>query len=338
MNAVAEGVLAELWVTTSYFNPSAYRTKRQNYAAFMEGLRAAGVPCLTVECAFGDAPFDLPASDRVLQVRAKDVLWQKERLLNVAIGALPPECTKVAWLDCDILFDDPGWARETAALLDIYCVVQPFGTVVRLPRGMSHDDGRGKRWSSFGTVYLANPTLAASGLFEPHGHTGFAWAARRAFLDSVGLYDVCIAGSADHLMAHAFAGNVENDCVVRMLGADGPYREHFLRWAARAEHVVQGKLGSGVATVRHLWHGDDNHRQYVSRNTQLQGSGFDPDRDLRVGSDGCWEWQAADPPLRGWMIDYFAKRCEDGDGTEESGDSPRWITIEVTTAIEPDAR
>lgn len=330
--------MAELWVITSYFNPSAYGTKRQNYAAFLDGLHAAGVPCLTVECAFGAAPFDLPASEGLLHVRARDVVWQKERLLNVAIGALPSECTKVAWLDCDILFDAPAWARETAALLDIYSVVQPFGTVVRLPRGMSHDDGRGKRWSSFGAVHLSNPALAGCGLFDPHGHTGFAWAARRAFLDSVGLYDACIAGSADHLMAHAFAGNIENDCVTGILGARGPYREHFLRWAARAERVVKGSLGSGLATIRHLWHGDDHHRRYKTRNAQLRRSGFDPDRDLRVGFDGCWEWQAADPPLRGWMIDYFAKRCEDGDSAEEGVDSPRAVTPEVATAVVPDAR
>lgn len=153
-------------------------------------------------------------------------------LYGVALERLPTECTKVAWLDCDVLFDSPLWAHETTELLDTHTVVQPFGTVVRLPRDAVLDNGRGKRWLSFGSVYKVNPDLAASGLFEPHGHTGFAWAARRTFLEAVGLYDVCIAGSADHLMAHAFAGNVENDCVLRMVGAEGTFREHYLRWAS----------------------------------------------------------------------------------------------------------
>ena len=68
--------------------------------------------------AFGDAPFDLPAGPDVIQVRGPDVLWQKERLLNIAVSRLPARARKVAWLDGDLLFADPDWAGETARLLD----------------------------------------------------------------------------------------------------------------------------------------------------------------------------------------------------------------------------
>ena len=43
-----------------YFNPAGYRSKRRNYDVFRERIDAAGIPLVTVECAFGNRPFDLP--------------------------------------------------------------------------------------------------------------------------------------------------------------------------------------------------------------------------------------------------------------------------------------
>ena len=36
-------------------------------------------------------------------------MWQKERLLNLAVAALPPGCTKVAGLDSDLVFRPRDW-------------------------------------------------------------------------------------------------------------------------------------------------------------------------------------------------------------------------------------
>src|SRR5262245_23844676 len=94
----------DLWIVTAYFNANGYRTKRQNYERFRERIERGGLHFLTVECAFGDQPFELEPSSQVLQVRGQDVMWQKERLLNTAIKSLPQQCRKVAWLDADILF------------------------------------------------------------------------------------------------------------------------------------------------------------------------------------------------------------------------------------------
>lgn len=52
--------MSKTTVITTYFNPCGYATRRRNYDLFVEGMRRAGVPCITVECAFGDAPFELP--------------------------------------------------------------------------------------------------------------------------------------------------------------------------------------------------------------------------------------------------------------------------------------
>ena len=80
----------------------------------MEGMKKAGANLLVVELAFGDEEFELEPGENILQLRGGGVMWQKERLLNIAIEQLPADCTKVAWLDNDLIFDDPRWLERTS--------------------------------------------------------------------------------------------------------------------------------------------------------------------------------------------------------------------------------
>ena len=102
----------DLWAITSYFNPLSYRRRRDNYRIFRDRL---GVPLLTVELAYGPQ-FELGESDAdiLIQRRGGDVLWQKERLLNIALDALPGSCTKVAWIDCDVVFGEQDWPERAS--------------------------------------------------------------------------------------------------------------------------------------------------------------------------------------------------------------------------------
>lgn len=84
-----------LWAITSYFNPIRYRRRLANFKRFRENLR---VPLVAVELAYGPE-FELQKGDAeiLIQLRGGAVLWQKERLLNLAMQALPDHCQKVAW-------------------------------------------------------------------------------------------------------------------------------------------------------------------------------------------------------------------------------------------------
>ena len=39
-------------------------------------------------------------------------MWQKERLLNVALAAVPNNVEDVAWIDCDVVFAVKGVAAN----------------------------------------------------------------------------------------------------------------------------------------------------------------------------------------------------------------------------------
>src|SRR6185295_15513837 len=109
--------------------------RRENFRIFRERL---SVPLVAVELSFNGV-FELGPGDAeiLIQIQGRDVIWQKERLLNVAVQALPAACTKVAILDCDVLFVRPDWVEALCQLLDQAAIVQPFSTVHYIPRDLS---------------------------------------------------------------------------------------------------------------------------------------------------------------------------------------------------------
>jgi hypothetical protein len=303
----------DLWILTSYFNPVGYRTRLLNYEMFRRSMVGSGLHLTTVECAFGDDAFQLPSSPDVIRVRARDVMWQKERLLNLAIERLPARCAKVAWLDCDLLFENPRWAVLTSELLERHRVVQPFRTPVRWMR-----DGSvwaGDQWAlGYVAACAADPGAVRGGDRVRHGDPGMAWAARREVLKGHGLYDRSILGGADHFMAHAMFGDVESRCIDSMLGIGTPYRSDAEDWGRRFHAAVGGDVAHVPGAVFLLWHGDYEKRLYRERREELLSLGFDPSTDLRLGDSGCWEWATDRPELHRWVRDYFAHRDEDGAG------------------------
>lgn len=291
----------DLWCVTTYFNPGHLPCRRANYDAFAAPLREAGIPLLTVEGAFGDDPFDLPVGSGVIQVRCRDVLWQKERLINMGIQSLPAQATKVAWLDCDVLFANPDWAVATAAMLDEFVVVQPWERAVRCGENNLAAEAYEDEVPSFASSIAQNPKLLHEGNFVAHGHTGYAWAARRDLLDRYGLYEMLICGNGDHHMAHAFLGDLDSHCVrrlryvarpasqamrprrsvlvkqamaivpigwrqwmYRMLGlkkSTGSFWGHFQSWARLVGQDCGRRIGWVPGDLLHLWHADGGNNR-----------------------------------------------------------------------------
>jgi hypothetical protein len=306
-------VSSDFWVITSYFNPARFKTKRRNFDIFMAGMKAVGANVLVAEMAFGDDPFELEASDHVIRLRGKDVMWQKERLLNIAATHLPDSCKKIGWFDADILFKEPDWLKRTSLALNRFMVVQPFSHAVRLHRD-NRDDGTGILDESFASMFVRNPRAARNLGYNQHGHTGYAWAARRELFDKCGLYDACLPGSSDHMMAHAFAAGMANSpCMHRTFGDAPEYGGHFLKWGMRARDLVNARLGVVPGRILHLWHGDLADRRYGDLERDFLTLGFDPAAHIRHDPNGLLEWTAEAPErLKAWSLELFNGRNEDG--------------------------
>ena len=321
-SAATQHAQQPLWAITSYFNPMRYQRRLANYRSFREHLP---VPLITVELSYG-TEFELQADEAnvLIQLRGGDVMWQKERLLSVALGALPEECTKVVWLDCDVIFGREDWPEEVSRLLDDFTLVQPYSRVHYLPR----DLGPGEAWSEGGsaTEFSRSSTASAvaSGLSaracltrnpEPHVQdayysAGYAWAARRELLDEHGFYDACIVGGGDYAMVAAAYGCF--DVVMRRYSMNGREREHYLAWAKPYFESVRGAVSFADYELLHLWHGQMRNRRYRERHEGFGRFEFDPYEDIAVEENGCWHWDSDKSQMHEYVREYFASRREDG--------------------------
>lgn len=233
----------DIWVIASYFNPEGYQTKRYDIELFRNNLERQSVPYTIVECAFQGRPFQLPLDCHVLRIRASDIMWQKERLLNCALEAVPALVSKVAWLDSDVIFEDDDWYHKASVALDRFSVIQPFDWSVRLPPGHFRYAGQGRVSPSFASVAVRIPKHLRSN-YSDHGRTGFAWAARRSCFGLSGLYDGCIMGGADHLMAHVFDFDLGAPCLREFWPNNSAFKRHFESWARSIQgHIEQGDWG-----------------------------------------------------------------------------------------------
>ena len=306
-----------LWAITCYFNPIAYKRRLENYHTFRQHL---AVPLVTTELSF-DGNFQLQHDDAdiLVQLHGGDVLWQKERLLNIALKSVPDACDKIAWLDCDVVFESGEWAERTIAALDQFALLHLFQERHDLSRDVKLDQL--PSWDTQPTAQsvvhkMATGEAAPEDLFLPatrltrRSTTGLAWASRRDVLERHGLYDACILGGGDRAILCAALG--EFDYAAQAARMNARRFEHYLAWARPYFDSVGGSVGHIPGRIFNLWHGDLYDRKYAERHRWLSKFGFDPFTDIAVDRNGCWRWNSDKRDLHEFVRRYFESRNEDG--------------------------
>jgi hypothetical protein len=171
--------------------------------------------------------------------------------------------------------------------------------IERLPWGRRE----GERISSF-AYSLA--MLSAS-----DGHQGFAWAIRKGIISKHLFYDGFLIGGGDTAMASVFSNTFSH---YPLLGGiiKKSMRSHFLNWAMGVHIDTQTSMGYAHGNILHLWHGDRKNRLYDLRHDVFESLDFDPENDLRVSSNGLYEWCSDKPDLHRGVREYFEIRNEEG--------------------------
>lgn len=273
--------MSKFWAICAYYNPLGYTSRYRNFTLFRRQLN---VPLLIVELS-GSRDFELTPNDGdlLIQLRGEPWIWQKERLLNIALSHLPASAEYVAWLDCDILFENSDWVSETTSKLDQgFDLVQPFRAIIHQKPQHAGALPIAKDWCSdpdeLSAAFMVQrnafsfDNLGLRGMMPAHGH---AWAAKISFLKSNPVYDKCIVGGGDTFYLAAGLGKLQQ--VIDKMDVPEALSDAMVSFYSDMPRV---KLSFSSNCIFHLYHGDFSKRGYNSRHQILSSLKFNPELDL----------------------------------------------------------
>ena len=296
-----------LHVVTAVANPICWESRVRLYRDFERHMLDSGVQLTVVECAYGERPFQCAGTPGVthVPVRARTLTWSKENLLNLGIARI--DARYIATIDADIHFRRTDWASETVHALQQYDVVQPWSDCYDLGPHDEHMHAHRsfcRLWAE-GKPIVQGPKAIGSYQF---GHPGYAWAYTRQALEWLGgLVETASLGSADHHMAQALIGRVDES----IPSLQDAYKAPLDRWQERAVRHIAGNISYVPGTIEHRWHGAKVKRNYVGRWDILVRNAFDPTTDLKRNTWGVYELAGNKPELRRDFDSYFRSRDED---------------------------
>ena len=288
----------KLAVVSCFFNATNSDDRTKNFRVFIEGIKKSGVRLLVVEVAYPGQDFCFGEDVETIQLRAQDVMWQKERLLNIGISKLIKDGVPyIAWLDGDIRFQNEDWPNKVIDALESNKICQVFSRVgVDAANGIRKwGKSSIKHWKDTGAHYRQSP-LTMRSLIDGcllGGQSGFGWAARASVLSQVKLYENAIVGGADKLMLHACLETDFNKpsfqnataaktkcphCNARAQSIN--FTANYHEWASEWAHVVGGAVGYADNIIEDMFHGQRQNRQYSSRHNIIYRNKFDPDVHL----------------------------------------------------------
>lgn len=327
-----------LHVVVAIINPQRFRSRYELFRAFEKRCDDAGAVLHVAEVAFGGRHFEItrPDNPHHLQLRiGMQELWHKENILNLLIAnvlRLHPSAKYFAWIDPDVQFSRADWAQETLHQLQHYHVVQMWSMCQDLNidhEVIGYDDGGEQlpgmmyQWIQAGRygkleAYLAGLKTAGLDPYPPvgsfkarmmhPGHCGYAWAATRYALDTLGgLIDWSPCGANDHHMARALIGNIMES----VHGASPQaFKDSLAQWGERAE-TLKPKIGYVPGLITHFWHGPKSNRQYINRWQIINDNKFEPALDLKRDAQGLYQLTGRNKKLIADLMAYFRQRNED---------------------------
>jgi hypothetical protein len=272
-------------------------------------MRVHKLPVFVGELVFPNQCYLLPESEGTVSAfrfSAPDVMWHKERLINLTVERLPAQYTKIAWIDADVQFPDDRWYSQASTLLDSYPLVQLFDQVSQL----NNDGIEIRRLTSVAMhAALGKPQPFK---FDTSGTwPGLAWACRRSLLATHRLLDIMILGGADTYMSLAAYGRLDERHEWHLQQLAPKLREVWKNWAKPFFSDVQGNVGFVPTSIAQLGHGRIENRRYVERLEILSRHDFDPRLDIASGALGIWQWSSLKPRLHAEVSAYFQQRNED---------------------------
>jgi len=298
---------SDLVVVCAYFNSCRFDKRRANYDTFRDGMDRADVSVTTVEVVVGDAEHELTGYDGTLCYRARDVMWHKERAMQLGVDHVlrTTDAPNVMWVDADAVFPSHDWVDRILRALDVHRLVHCFNAATT-----HYSDGNLERYSSV-ECYKNNVPFGK-------GVPGGCWAARRDFFDHISFYQHAIAGGGDTLFGLAMCLTFGFDYQeffkeitkhnASILKWSWPIQIHWMNWARRVQqHIQSSEVGFVNQHAHFLEHGSKKNRWGSVRYTIMQE--VDPYADVAIDTKSqMMQWISDKPELHQRLVRYFKDR------------------------------
>ena len=165
-------------LVTTHFNPGDHHLLRDTYRKWKPTLGGLSKHLKTYEIVF-DGRYDIEEAIKI-QGTVRNLMWQKEALLNKALQDTPDSTEFFVWLDHDVVFQDPDWLSKAIEILRSGEVdaVHCLNYATMLNRDLS----------------VLNPK---------HWTPGFAWCSTTKYMkEQNGFSHYAIVGGGDSLWLH----------------------------------------------------------------------------------------------------------------------------------------
>jgi hypothetical protein len=224
-------------------------------------------------------------------------------MLNLGIRKLLPSTWKaVAWIDADIEFESPTWAKDTLRILNgTKDIVQVFSHCL----DMDEKEETMNVFSSFGHQYIKGIPYNQKQL--NYWHPGYAWACtRKAYEKMGGLYEPAILGSADNIMSLSLVGKGLK--AINENSTDD-YKQTVIEFQNRVRNL---RLGYVPGIIRHYFHGSKKNRKYGDRWQILLKHDYSPTKHVTTDKTGILVPTNLCPQeMLDEIMVYFKERNED---------------------------
>ena len=281
----------DLAIGLVYFNANKSKRILMNYLYVVEKLKIANIPYYTME-----VYSDIPDLKDAFHIKTNFILFQKEHLCHLLEKRIPNKYTKIAFIDGDIVFDNPNWYNELSRKLDTFNIVQAFKKFIRLDITYSKilDETLAFIFrKEFGNVsHVKNTRLG----FNPGG----AWGFQRDWFKKIGFFQDDVIGASDTYSALSW-GITKDEYV---------YPEYIKKSIQEYKNKINKVPSSSYinTNIYHLWHGPIMNK-YKTRKNIFKGI-----KDIKdvISTDSNGVYVLKDKVLQKKFTRYFNRRDDDG--------------------------
>jgi hypothetical protein len=271
-------------VVSAYYNFTGSPFRYKNYSVFQKNIRKHNIKLTTVEFnPTGNFELKTGDADYLLQFSEGDIMWQKERLLNIGIDSLPADTDIVIIADTDIIFGSEDFVEKLCKTMEQYKVVQCFTDTLVLNPILDLDNINYFKLNKDLTYNFCNFGRSVVSNFinyrtceNADSAFGLAYAFRYDILKKIKLFDYNIIGGGDRLLFAGLFG------LKFQFGLSTSNEIPYINYIINLNKLVSPNEVSYVkdVTVYSLYHGELFYRMYVERHEILKKYNFDPQKDL----------------------------------------------------------